>query len=153
MFSGRRTSVHSGRLHEMGRSRRNNIWPSRHDGNVGKVVFIENAADLRHATVHHVRRGDHVGAGLGVGKRRLGQKVQRGVIVHGVPVDEAAMPVIGILAQADVGNHDQIGKLVLQGLDRALDNSVLGVGLGAERVFFLAGMPNKMTAGIPISNA
>ena len=43
---------------------------------------IQPGTDRRHPAVHHVRGGDHVGAGLGVGERGLGEQLQGGVVVH-----------------------------------------------------------------------
>ena len=51
-------------------------------------------------------------------------------------VNEAAMAVVGILAQAHIGDHRQFRHLVLDRAGGPLDNAVFGVGLGAQGVFF-----------------
>ncbi len=73
-----------------------------------KAVFVQRVADFGHPAVHHVRRGHHVGSGLGVGQGRAGQQVQGGVVIDDLFFHHAAVAVIGVLAQADVGDHDQL---------------------------------------------
>ena len=44
------------------------------------------------------------------------------------------MAVVGVLAHADVGHHDQLGARLLQRPDRVLNDAVLRVSLGPARV-------------------
>ena len=75
------------------------------------------AADL---AVHHPARRDDVGAGSGLGDGRLGVDVERGVVVdHAVLVEDAAVAVVGVLVDAQVGHqHDvvaEVGAQIAQG--------------------------------------
>ena len=76
------------------------------------AVVVERRADRADAAVHHVGRRDHVGAGLRVGQRRVGQPRQRSRrCPHPPPsraVERAAVAVVGVLAQADVGPQRQV---------------------------------------------
>jgi hypothetical protein len=83
---------------------------------VRKIVFVEYRPDFCHPAVHHVRRGHHVGTRLGMGQGRFGQQVQCGVIVHGVAVHKSAVTVVGVFAQAHIGDDDQFRDLVLHRL-------------------------------------
>ncbi len=49
-------------------------------------------------------------------------------------VEQPAVAVIRVLAEADVGQHDELRARCLQGSDRLLDHAVLGMALGAELV-------------------
>ena len=72
---------------------------------MAETLFIQGFPDGEHAAVHHIRRGDDVGAGLGVGEGYLGQEFQGGVVVHFAVMDDAAVAVAGIAAEADVGDN------------------------------------------------
>ena len=71
------------------------------------------AADL---AVHHPRRGDDVGARLGLGHRDPGVELEGGVVVDLAPVvEDAAVAVVGVLVEAEVGDeHDRVAELVAQ---------------------------------------
>ena len=102
----------------------------------GEAVGVQLAADGRHAPVHHVRRGDDVGAGAGVRNRRGGQPFERLVVIHVAVDDLAAMPVAGVFAIANVGDDQQTGDLAADGADGALHDAIVGVG--ARSHFVLA---------------
>jgi hypothetical protein len=51
-----------------------------------------------------------------------------------VSFDQAAVTVIGVLAEADVGDHAQLGDGLLHRGHAALDDSIRRVGAGAARV-------------------
>ena len=56
------------------------------------------------------------------------------------------MPVVGVLAEADIGDHHEIGIGVLQLAHRLLDDPVGSPGLGALRI--LAGrQPEEQDRG------
>jgi hypothetical protein len=114
------------------------IWESR---------FHPAGPDFGDPAVHHVRRGHHVGTGLGMGQGRPGQKIQGTVVVDGMAVHKAAVAVVGILAQADIGDHASSGSAVFDGANGPLDDAVFGVGLGAQRGLFVDGMPKRIMAG------
>ena len=77
------------------------MWPAR----------FERVADRADAAVHHVRRRDDVGAGLGVRQRLLDQRLDGLVVDHvaGV-VDQAVLAVRGVRIERDVGDHAELGK-------------------------------------------
>ena len=104
---------------------------------MAQVVFVERVPDFGHPAVHHVRWRDHVRPCLGVGQRGPGQEIQRGVVVDGMPFDDAAMAVIGVFAQTDIGNDHQIRQFVLDLADGPLHDAFFGVSLGAQRVFLV----------------
>ena len=77
---------------------------------------------------------DGVGAGGRVGDGGLGQQLDRQVVVDGPLADDAAVAVRGVLAHADVGDHDEVGVGLLQRAHRHLDHALVVVGAGAELV-------------------
>ena len=48
--------------------------------------------------------------------------------------DDAAVPVRGVLAETDVGDHHDLGVRLLQRPDRHLDDALVVVGLAADVV-------------------
>ena len=53
----------------------------RHDRGVGEAFVVERGADRADAAVHHVARGDDVGAGAGLRDGRARQQLERRVVV------------------------------------------------------------------------
>ena len=71
-------------------------------------------AERAHAAVHHVARRDDVGAGARVGDGRAREQLERDVVVDlAVVAQHAAVAVRGVLAQAHVGDHEQVGLRLL----------------------------------------
>ena len=69
---------------------------------------------------------------------RLGEQVQGGIVLHlAGRVDQAAMAVAGVFAQADVGDDEQFRIGLLEAGHGLLHDAVGGVGPAADRVFFL----------------
>ncbi len=89
------------------------------------------------ASVHHVRRRDHVGTSPRVRQCLFREEVQRGIVVHIAVDDDAAMAVVGVLAQADVSNEQQIGHAFLDGTHRLRDDPGVTVSARAHTVFLL----------------
>jgi hypothetical protein len=86
-----------------------------------------SAADAADAAVHHVRRRHHVGPGLGMAERLLGQHFQRLVVEHVARdrrVDQAVLAVAGVGVERHVGDHAQFRELLLQRLDHARHQTV-----------------------------
>ena len=82
-----------------------------------EVVLVERGAQRAHAPVHHVARRDGVGTRGGLGDGGAGEQLERRVVVDdAVGAQHAAVAVARVLAQAEVGDHQQVGVL---GLDRA----------------------------------
>ena len=95
-------------------------------------VVVQRGAERAHAAVHHVARRDGVGAGLGLGDRRAGEQLERLVVVDdAVGAQHAAVAVRGVLAQAEVGDDQQVR---MGGLDRPrgeLDHALVVPRAGA----------------------
>ena len=87
--------------------------------------LLERRADRADAAVHHVRRGDDVGAGLGLDQRLLDEDLDRVVVddVAGL-VDQAVVAVRGIGVERDVGQHADLGHRILDRVDRPADQVV-----------------------------
>ena len=104
-------------------------------GDVSKFVVVELGADGGDAAVHHVGGGDDVGAGARVRQRLLGEDFERGVVGDFTVFDDAAVAVVGVFAEADVGDDDEIEIRFADGFDGALDDAVCAGGAGAGGVF------------------
>ncbi len=70
------------------------------------AALVERLADGADAAVHHVRRRDDVGAGGGVRDGRSHELLDRRIVGDLVVDDDAAVAVVGVLAQADVGDDE-----------------------------------------------
>src|SRR5207249_9477442 len=95
---------------------------------------------------HVSARAMHVAARLGVHDRGAGEELQRAVVVHGAVPDDAAMSVVGVLAQADVRPEEELG---LRGLDRAegpRNDSLRVVRLAAFGIFLCGDAEENETA-------
>src|SRR5438105_1048875 len=101
----------------------------RHDRRLRERRLVERLADGADAAVHHVRRCDHVRARLDVRHRGAREQLERGIVLHRTVLDHTAVAVAGVLAEADVGDHEQVGHGVLHGPHRLLHDAVLRVGL------------------------
>ena len=110
------------------------------DRDVGVAGGVEGRADGGDLAVHHPRRGDHVDPGVGLRHGDLGVALERGVVVDpAVGSDDAAVAVVGVLVEAQVGHqHDLAAEAVTQigegelhdavGVGRARADGVLPVG-------------------------
>ena len=66
-------------------------------------------ADGADPPVHHVARRDDVDAGARLRDRRARQQLERRIVVDdAVGAQHAAVAVVGVLAQAQVGDHEQV---------------------------------------------
>ena len=99
-----------------------------------RPVVVERVADGGDAAVHHVAGGDDVGAALGVRDRHLGEQLEGDVVEHLTLLDHAAVPVVGVLAEAHVGDDHQFRELVLDGADGHLHDALVVVGAGGGGV-------------------
>ena len=88
---------------------------------------LERGADRADAAVHHVRRRDDVGPGLGLDQRLVGEHLDRVVVddIAGV-VGQPVVAVRGIGIERDVGEHADVGHRILDLADRAADEVVGG---------------------------
>src|SRR5438067_2463645 len=105
------------------------------DVGAGPADPRQRLADRPHAPVHHVRRRHHVGAGLDVRDGGAREQVEGRIVLDGAVLDHAAVAVARVLAQADVGDHEQVGHRVLHRADGLLHDAVVRVRLGTAGVF------------------
>ena len=99
-----------------------------------KSARVERLADAGDAAVHHVAWRHQIRAGARLDDSGLPQQVHGRIIVHVAARDHAAMAVIGVLAQADVPDDDQIGDRALYRANRLLHDPLIVVRLRASRV-------------------
>ena len=102
------------------------------------IGLVETGANRADHTVHHSAGSDHVGSGSGMTGGLPGEQFERGVVVDvdagGRFGQHAAVAVIGVLAKADVGDYEYIGS-AFGGLDGALDDSLIAVGIASHGIF------------------
>ena len=91
--------------------------------------------------VDHAARRDDVGAGPRVAHRDAGEDVEGLVVQHVaggkhrvLVVQHPAVAVVGVLAQAHVGDDEKLGQRVLQRTHGALDDAVVVEVLVADRI-------------------
>src|SRR4029077_7990538 len=58
------------------------------------------------------------------------------VVLHFPVFNDAAMPVVGVFAEANIRHNQQIQIGAANRLDRALHDTIRRIGFGAERIFF-----------------
>ncbi len=103
---------------------------------------VERTPESGDAAVHHVARRDDVGPCLGMADGRSRQELQRQVVHDLVVLDDAAVPVARVLAEADVRHEDEAGRLDPERPERSLDDAVVVVCARANLVLVL-GNPEK----------
>ena len=108
-----------------------------HYWNRCKSVAVKGVPDCFYPAVHHVRRGDHIGPGPGKRERRFGEELEGLVVFYIVVLDDSAMTVVGVFTEADVGDQHQFRHRFLYCPKRLLDDAVVGVCFGTDRIFFL----------------
>ena len=120
----------------------------RHDRNAAESGVVERLPDGGHLPVHHPAGGDDVRSGLRLGDGGPGVELDR-VVVDDMPasVEDAAVPVVCVLAEAQVRYHQEIGAL-LQAGDRLLHDSVPPVGSRSDGVL-LRGDPEHQDGSDP----
>ena len=106
----------------------------RPDGRIFESFRIQMMADGRHASVHHVGRRHNVRTGTGVRQRRLGQPLERDVVVHIVADHLAAMAMAGVFAVTNVRRDDDLLALRFDCPHRALHNPIGSIGTGCHFV-------------------
>jgi len=122
------------RLAERAVERRGHLRRIAHDRHAREAGRVERLADRGHAAVHHVGRGDQIRAGARLDHCDLAEQVGGRVVVHLAVDDDATVPVVGVLAEADVAADEQIGGGALDGADRLLHDALLVVRLGSRAV-------------------
>ena len=80
----------------------------RHDGRLLVSSLVERPSDGGDAAIHHVRRRDDVSASHRVRERCLCQVHHRDVVDDVLSLDDPAMAMRRVFAQANVGDDDQV---------------------------------------------
>ena len=105
----------------------------------------EHLADRADAAVHHVARSDGVSAGLDVADRGTREQLERLVVGDLSVPDHAAVAVRRVLAEADVGDQDELRLLGTERPQRTLHDPVHIPGARPSSSFS-SGTPNRSTA-------
>ena len=117
------------------------------DRGVGQLLVVERRAQHTDPAVHHVRRRDDVRAGAGVADRRPREQLERLVVEHAsAGVEHATVPVVGVLAEAHVGDQEQLGLGLLDRGARELHDALVVPGRGAPPVL-VGGEPEEQHTG------
>src|SRR5216684_254192 len=98
-------------------------------------------------SIWYARRSPNCGA-ESAASRKGPEQLERRVVADGAPLDDAAVPVARVLAQAHVGEDQQVRHHVLHRPHRLLHDAVLRVRLRAARVF-LGGQTEQQHTGDP----
>ena len=106
----------------------------REDDRVFEARAIQGGPDRGDLAVHHRARGDHVRARRRLADGRAGQELEGGVVVDPAAPHDPAVPVVRVLAEADVREDGQVGGGALHGPNRLLDHAVVRVGALRERI-------------------
>ena len=85
-------------------------------------LLLQRIADRADSAVHHVRGRNDIGAGCGVGKRLLNQRIH-GFVVGDIIVliQQTVLAVTGVRIQRHIGNHAELGQPLFQCPYRALN--------------------------------
>ena len=108
-----------------------------HDWNHFEIVLIKCGSNFGDPAVHHVRWGDDIGAGPGVGQRCFGKYLQGRIVINLVVDQKSAMTMVGVFTETDIGDDKQFRGFVFQFPDSPLDDPVLVVSSGTDTVLFL----------------
>ncbi len=92
------------------------------------AFVVQRGSDRLHPSVHHVAGRDHVRAGTRVRECGPRQQLEGRIIIYFSILEDPAVTVVCVLAQAHVGDHDQIGDLFLQRARRVLNRSLVVPG-------------------------
>src|SRR5207244_268258 len=91
-------------------------------------ILIEHSADGANPAVHHVARRHNIRAGLRVTDRRPRQELHGWIVQDArdgsIVMDYSTMTVVGVSAEADVRDDQQLGQFLLQQAHGLLDDSI-----------------------------
>ena len=106
-------------------------------------MFVQSFANDADAAVHHVGGSDDVGTGARVRDGLLGKDFERGIVGHFAVFDDAAMAVVGVFAQANIGDDQTDFSLALRMASMArCTTPSAAMRAGAARIFLL-GQPEQ----------
>ena len=136
----------AGRVAERSVEARTVLRRIRHDAGAVEALVVERLPDRADAPVHHVGRRHEVGAGFRVRQGRLDQPRHGRVVDHVLAVQDAAVAVRGVFAQAHVGQHQQARHAALDRPHGGLHRRARIRRLRADRVLVL-GQAEQQHAG------
>src|SRR5579859_6209371 len=105
------------------------------NGDIFKFMFVEFFPNGGDAAVHHVGWRDDVGAGASVREGLLGEDGDRRIVGDVAVFNYAAVAVVGVFAEANVGDDEKFQIGLADGFDGALDYSLGGERACAARIF------------------
>src|SRR5205807_9598164 len=100
-----------------------------HNGGLTKAMFVQCASNSADPAIHHIGRCYNVSSCPGMRESHACEKVQRCVILNIAVSDNTAMPMAGILAEADISDHQHFRYFSFDTANGLLDNTLLGIGL------------------------
>ena len=106
----------------------------REDRRLLEPVAVQGRADSADLAVHHRAWSYEVGPRACLAHGRLGEQFEGGVVVDSTIPDYAAMPVVGIFAEADIRHRDEIRCGPLHRTNGFLHDAVFVVRSLAERI-------------------
>ena len=101
-----------------------------------------------HRALEHARRHEQVRTGVGVHERDLGETRERAGDIGIAFLEEDALPVLGVRADADIGRDRQVGRRVLHRVDRAR-HDVIALRREHRRLIFAIRHAEHQQAGKP----
>jgi hypothetical protein len=105
---------------------------------VWTAPLASSAARIAPPAVHHAAGGNHVGPRRRVAHGLASEQFQRGIVVHvGAAAalgQHAAVAVVGVLAEADVGDRQQFGRRVFDCPQRLLHDAAVAQRVAADVV-------------------
>src|SRR4029077_10570504 len=112
-----------------------------------EALAVEGRSDRADLAVHHARGGNHVGAGSRLRDGDLLVEPERRIIGGGLPLEHAAVPVVGVLAKTEVRNQQRVrAECISQLAQRPLADAVLGPCLRALRILLRRNAKEHETA-------
>ena len=117
----------------------------RHDGDVVEATLVERLADCADAAVHHVGWRDDVGTCGGVRDGGANKLIHRRIVHDLIVPDDAAVAMVGVFAQTDVGHHEDARQFAFERAHGILHGRFRVVG-GRSDVVFMIGEPEEEDA-------
>jgi hypothetical protein len=69
-----------------------------------------------------------------MGKRHRGEEIEGRIVPDLFALDDTAVAVGRVLAEAHVGDHQEVPALGANGADGLLDHAAVGIALGSQRI-------------------
>ena len=110
-----------------------------HDEGVRMACCIQCLSDGHDLPIHHCRGGNHIRAGGGHGTGDFLENGDRCIIIHiARAIQGATVAMIGVGANAYVGNYNELRKGFFNGSNGFLNGSIGCIGSISVRIFFIS---------------